>query len=186
MARLEILWPFIKSFEGGFVNDPRDSGGATNMGVTLSSWRKLGYDKNGDGRIDIDDLRLISDNDAKGMLRRSYWNRWLASEINDQSIANILVDWLWMSGDYGIKIPQRLLGVAVDGIVGPKTLAALNAQNPKAFFAALHKERADYYGRICQNKPSNKAFLKGWMRRLDSIQYRSLTLNTYPTKIVCF
>lgn len=186
MATLDILWPFIKSFEGGFVNDPRDSGGATNMGVTLATWRKLGYDKDGDGDIDANDVRLINENDAKAILRKTYWDRWRATEIKDQSIANILVDWLWMSGEYGIKIPQRMLGVAIDGIVGVKTLAAVNAEDPRAFFASLHAERAEFFKRICQNSPSKKVYLNGWMRRLDSIQYGSLKLNTNPPRTVRF
>jgi len=42
------------------VNDPADLGGATNKGVTLSTWQKQGYDKNGDGKIDVEDLKLIT------------------------------------------------------------------------------------------------------------------------------
>lgn len=49
MAKIDILAPFILSFEGGYVNDPHDKGGATNKGVTIAVWRKYGYDKNGDG-----------------------------------------------------------------------------------------------------------------------------------------
>ena len=59
MAKIEPLAKFILSFEGGFVNDPKDHGGATNKGVTIGTWRQQGYDKNGDGRIDVKDLRLI-------------------------------------------------------------------------------------------------------------------------------
>lgn len=186
MANADILWPFIKSFEGGFSDHPNDAGGATNMGVTIGTWRKQGYDKDGDGDIDVDDLRLISEEDAKSIFIRNYWDRWKADQIQDQSIANILVDWVWGSGANGIKIPQRMLRVQVDGVVGPKTLAALNAQEPKSFFEALRRERENYFERICVTRPANRVFLKGWLRRLWSIRYGSLVLNKKPAETLTF
>ena len=186
MARADILWSFIKSWEGGFSNHPADKGGATNMGVTIATWRKQGYDKDGDGDIDVDDLKLITDEDAKGIFKKSYWDRWQGAKIRNQSIANLLVDWVWGSGAYGIKIPQKLLGVKVDGIVGPKTLAALNAQGEEAFFEMLKKERIAYFQRICIATPSNSAFLKGWLRRLDCIQYGKLVLNAKKKTEITF
>jgi len=186
MARLDILWPSIKSWEGGFVNHPADPGGATNMGVTIATWKKQGYDKDGDGDIDVNDLRLISEEDARLIFKENYWNKWKAAQIKDQSLANILVDWVWSSGAYGIKIPQRMLGVTIDGIVGPKTLAALNARKPATFFKELKEERKKYLERICVTNPSNKVFMKGWLRRLDSIMYGKLQLNTYPIRTIVF
>ena len=56
MARADILWPFVKSWEGGFADHPNDKGGPTNMGVTIGTWKSQGYDKDGDGDIDVDDL----------------------------------------------------------------------------------------------------------------------------------
>ena len=186
MANANTLWPFIKSWEGGFSNRKDDAGGPTNMGVTIATWRAQGYDKDGDGDIDVDDLRLITEADAQRIFKLNYWSRWKADQINDQSLANTLVDWVWGSGAYGIKIPQRLLGVPSDGIVGPKTLAALNAQDPKSFFEALRRERETYFEAICVIRPANRAHLKGWLQRLWSIRYGSLVLNTDPSQIITF
>ena len=53
MSKIETLWPFILSWEGGFANVPGDRGGATKYGVTISTWKAQGYDKDGDGDIDV-------------------------------------------------------------------------------------------------------------------------------------
>ena len=110
MANVYKLAPWILKWEGGFVNDPADLGGATNMGVTIGTWKSCGYDKDGDGDIDVDDLHLITREDVVNrVLKPHYWDRWKADLITSQSVANILVDWVWASGAHGIKIPQRLL-----------------------------------------------------------------------------
>ena len=182
MAEVMTLAPFILSFEGGFVNDPVDRGGATNKGVTIATWKQQGYDKDGDGDIDVDDLKLISDRDAVDViLRPHYWNRWKADQIESQSLANILVDWVWGSGANGIKIPQRMLGVKMDGVVGPKTLAALNGTDHRAFFEEVKAERAKFFERICVVRPTQKKYLKGWLRRLNSIGWGTLKLNNGKT-----
>ena len=177
MSKVDVLWQFIRTFEGGFVNDTDDAGGATNRGVTIATWRKQGYDKDNDGDIDVADLKIITDDDAMNIMKRNYWDRWQADKIIDQSIANILVDWVWGSGSYGIKIPQRMLGVKVDGVVGPKTIDALNRKDARSFFDEIKKERADYFERICEINSRNRKFLNGWIRRLNSIGYGWLILN---------
>lgn len=177
MAKIEPLGKFILSWEGGYVNDPADSGGATNKGVTLKTWQTQGWDKNHDGKIDVKDLKLISDADAMAIMKKNYWDRWKADLIDSQAIANILVDWVWGSGVWGIKIPQDMLGCEADGVVGPKTLAALRRQNPAMFFNRLKQRRKQYLYDICKSRPAKKKFLKGWLRRLDSINYNSLTCN---------
>lgn len=175
MANVRKLLPFILSWEGGYVNDPVDKGGATNMGVTIGTWRKVGYDKDGDGDIDVDDLRLLSKDDVLNrVLKPHYWDKWKADQIKSQSVANILVDWVWGSGANGIKIPQKLLGLTVDGIVGPKTLAAVNSSDSLALFNAIKAEREAFLWRIVERDPTQKRFIKGWLNRLNALKYNDV------------
>ena len=159
------------------MNDPADAGGATNKGVTLTTWRQVGYDKNSDGMIDIEDLKLISDDDVLNrVLKPHYWDRWKADSINNQSVANILVDWVWASGIHGIKIPQKLLGVVDDGIVGDLTINALNKyhQSQKVLFQDIFTARVAFIDDICKRRPANEKFRKGWTNRLNDILFHEL------------
>ena len=172
MADVRKLAPFILKWEGGFVNDPDDLGGATNIGVTIGAWKSCGYDKDGDGDIDVDDLHLLTREDVVNrVLKPYYWDRWKADSIQDQSVANILVDWIWASGVHGIKIPQDLLGVIPDGIVGPKTLVAVNSRNPRELFDQIKIARFDFIEDICRKRPANNKFKRGWMNRINDISY---------------
>lgn len=172
MADINKLAPFILKWEGGFVNDPVDKGGATNMGVTIGTWRTVGYDKDGDGDIDVDDLHLLTREDViERVLRPHYWNRWRADEIHNQSVANILVDWVWASGSHGIKRPQLILGVTADGIVGPKTLAAVNSMDPMELHFRIKNDRIRFIDEICKRDPSQERFRRGWINRINGLVY---------------
>lgn len=173
MATIEKLIPLIMKWEGGYVNDPLDLGGATNRGVTLDVWQKTGVDKNEDGRIDEDDLKRIDRQDVVDLvLRPYYWDRCKADKIQSQSIANILVDWVWMSGARGIKEVQELLGIRIDGVVGEQTLRAINeTKDTEALFNRIKQRRKEYIELICQARPANKKFRNGWLNRLDDFKY---------------
>jgi len=171
MANFEKIVPHILHWEGGFINHVNDKGGATNKGITLATWKISGYDKDGDGDIDVDDLKIITVDDFKAILKKLYWNRWQADKIVSQSIANILVDWCYNSGSWGVKIPQRLLGLQTDGVVGPITIKAVNSQNPEHLFERLWAERYKFYENIVKNDPSQMVFFNGWVNRLKSISF---------------
>ena len=170
MADITKLTDLILKWEGRFVNDPADKGGATNMGVTLATWKQVGYDKDGDNDIDVEDIKLLTKNDFNKVLK-IYWDRWQADKILNQSIANILVDWVWGSGKWGIIIPQRILGVTADGIVGNVTISALNNKDQEQLFSDIFKERVRFLNDIVKYNKSQKKFIKGWMNRLNDFKF---------------
>lgn len=176
MAVLEKLLPFIEKWEGGYVNDPQDLGGATNRGITVGAWKTVGYDKDGDGNIDEKDVRLLTREDFVMVLRDHYWNRCQADRIQSQAIANMLVDWVWCSGAVGIKQVQTLLGVKVDGVVGEKTLCAINSTPSRELFYQIQAAREEYVETICNKREANLRFRKGWLRRIDAIKWTPVCL----------
>ena len=183
MADVNILAPFIFSYEGDYAWIKGDSGGPTNKGVTLNTWKTYGYDKNADGIIDIEDIKLITTEDATAIMKKFFWDLYKADYIKDQSVANICVDWLWMSGKPAITYVQKLVGAYADGIVGPKTLKAINDRDPQKLFDAIKKRRNTYYYTICEKRPANYKFLNGWLRRLKNIKYGELTYADEKTKV---
>nr|DAO06529.1 MAG TPA: Lysozyme [Caudoviricetes sp.] len=169
MAKVEILAPYIKKWEGGFVNDPADRGGATNKGITIATFEAYCKAKSLP-RPNVERLKRMTDGEWLDILKTMFWDRWQADKIKSQKLANILVDWVWGSGVYGIKIPQRILGVKQDGIVGNKTLEALNAQDPDKLFQVIYEARKKYLNDITISRPANKRFLRGWLNRLEDIR----------------
>lgn len=165
MADYKKLIPTVLKYEGGYAGNI-DGKICTMKGVTLDTYRKyFGRQKT------CKELRGISNAEWEYIFKEGFWDRWKADEINNQAIANLLVDWCWVSGIYGIKYPQRILGVKDDGIVGDKTIAAINNYpNKKELFDKLWNRRKKYFEDIA--KTHNRAkFLNGWLRRLSAFKW---------------
>ena len=167
MADYKKLKPIVLKWEGGFVNHPADPQGATNSGVTIATYRSV-Y-----GRYKtVQDLKNMTNEQWDYIFKTKFWDRWRADEIDNQAIANLLVDWVWASGVYGIKYAQSVLGVKVDGIVGLKTLAAINYYpNKRELFYKLWNRRKKHFDDIVRQRPSSKVFYKGWINRLNDFKW---------------
>lgn len=169
MADYRVLVPIIKKWEGGFSDNPNDSGGATNKGVTLATFRQF-YGQN----KTVNDLKAITDAQWLNIFLSGYWNKVRATEISNQSIANIIVDWAWASGpDTAARKVQKIVNVDVDGIVGPKTLAAINAYNPQQLFDRIKSERISFVENLVKNRPKDSVFLTGWKNRINSFFFEA-------------
>ena len=64
----------------------------------------------------------------------------------------MVVDWIWHSGASTIKKVQAILNVTADGIVGPKTIMALN--NDKNIKNKVYEARKNYFEEIVRRNPS--------------------------------
>lgn len=164
VADYRKLIPTILKWEGNYAGNI-DGKTCTMKGVTLETFRRyFGRQKT------CKELRGISNAEWEYIFKEGFWNRWKADEIDSQSIANLLVDWTWGSGIYGIKYPQRVLGVADDGVVGPKTLAAINDYpDQEELFYKLWNRRKKHFEDIAKGKKAK--FLKGWLNRLNDFKF---------------
>ncbi len=170
MADYKILAPFILESEGGYVNDPADRGGATNRGVTMQTWRA--YCAKRGKPATTDTLKAMTRSEWEDIFTTNFWNKLHASQMDDQSVANLVVDWAWHSGvTRAARALQQELGVKADGIVGDVTLRALNARSPLPLFGALKQKRIKFLQSVCKSNPSQQKFLRGWLRRVNRIVY---------------
>ena len=146
--------------EGGdkFTDDTLDHGGATKFGISQKAYPKL-------------DIRNLSEDHAKDIYRRDYWNRVKGDDIQSQLVAETIFDvCVNMGVSGGSKLAQKTLAIEpADGIIGPQSLAVINAADEDLFIAKFALAKIQRYTEICQADSSQKKFLLGWLNRtLDS------------------
>ena len=166
MADFSLYAPKLLAVEGNFSNHPEDFGGMTMQGITLATYRAYcGEDKT------IKDLQNISYGTWQEIMKDGYWDKCRADEIENQSVAEIIADWCVNSGQTGIRKAQEVVGVKPDGIVGPKTLSAINGANPAELHERILMARHQFYEGLVRKNPSQKVFLNGWKNRLSHFKY---------------
>ena len=169
MANYKILTPFVRYYEGGFSNNMNDPGGATMRGVTLATFRAV-YGKS----KTVAELKNITDAQWDNIFKSYYWDKCKADLLDNQSIANMLVDFAWHSGvSTAVKKIQKIVGVDDDGIMGRVTIGAVNGyyRGSVSVFDALKAARMNFL-RTRQNWNS---FKNGWTKRVEAIKYGSLS-----------
>ena len=152
----------------GVTHVKHDSGGATLCGVTLRTYTE--YRRMRGQTVPTEsDLARLGYSEWLDLLKRMFWNPCKADSIQNDRIALMLVDWRWVNGPQAVRDMQTAFSLVSDGIVGPKTLAALNALPHETVFERLKQARIRSYHKIVARRPSQQCFLKGWLNRTEGI-----------------
>lgn len=181
MQSVEDIARSIVRREGGYVNDPDDPGGATKYGVTIHTLRRLGLDLTGDGQVSQDDVRALSEDDALRIFVDHYFRRPGIGHLPEPLRPSVF-DMYVNAGSNAVKILQRLLPrfghvVAVDGQIGPQTIAAAQAAAaaaPAHIADAYGIARRNYYYDLADRRPASRKYARsrgggkgGWIRRAE-------------------
>ena len=164
--------------EGGYVNDPDDSGKETYKGISRAShsnwfgWAIIDKYKNNAGFPAI----LDKDEELQNLVSRFYFNNfWTPLKGNliaNQTNADSIFDFAVNSGiTTTVLIVQSVIGSKTDGIIGELTLKKLNSLDFGYFQPAFTVAKITHYISIIQKRPTNKKYLYGWIIR--ALEYHS-------------
>ena len=146
----------LMGHEGGYVDHPKDPGGATRWGVTERVARANGYTGH---------MRDFPVEQAKAIYRRSYWDAVRADDL-PEGVRYAVFDAAVNSGTtQAAKWLQRAVGASDDGVIGPQTLRLVNAAPTDRVARQMLGVRL----RFMTDLPTWPAFGKGWSRRIASL-----------------
>jgi lysozyme family protein len=172
--KFERVLPLVLAHEGGYVNHPEDPGGATNRGVTqvtYDAWRR----SKGQAPRDV---RRITDDEVTAIYRTQYWDT-IRGDSLPPGVAYCVFDAAVNSGPArAVRWLQEVAGVVVDGIVGVRTLAAVEAMPPEELIGAYCDTRMAFLWGL-RHWPT---FGRGWTRRVEGVRAQALAfvLNLQP------
>lgn len=181
MKTVEEIARGIVAREGGFVNDPDDPGGATKYGVTIHTLRRLGLDLTRDARIDINDVRALTPEDAVNIYIEHYFKRPGLAALPEPLQASVF-DMYVNAGMNAIKVLQRLctsMGFPCDpdGMIGPQTIRSVQLAYeaaPSHLADAYGIARRNYYYALADARPQSRKFARrrdggkgGWIVRAE-------------------
>lgn len=161
--------------EGGWADDPRDAGGATNFGITFATyraWKKRPITKA--------ELRNISDAEVAAIYRQNYWDAVRGDDL-PAGLDLVAFDAAVNSGvSRGAKWLQSALGVTADGMIGPQTIAAAKAAHPEAVIDRAISARLAFL-RVAKNTKTGAllwpTYGKGWTRRVESVRETAIAMS---------
>lgn len=157
----------VLAFEGGYSDHPEDPGGATKYGITqatLAAWRGHSVTKA--------EVKTLKVEEAHEIYRMQYWEKIRGDELPggvDLCVMDCCVN---QGQGSAVRLLQTTVGTVVDGIFGPKTLAAVMAMNRRRLILEFQAQRMNAYGRLT----SFRTFGLGWSRRLTGTVAAGLDL----------
>lgn len=158
--------------EGGYVNNPHDPGGHTNMGITLytlSDYRKQ--------ECRPEDIKNLTKEEAGAIYREMYWDPLACDDLPlgvDLSVFDMGVNAGVLRG---AKILQKIVGANPDGIIGSKTLLAVNEYCKLHGSVKLIESYRDSRMNFYKTLDSYSIFGGGWTNRANSVFIESISMS---------
>jgi len=153
--------------EGGYVNDPRDPGGRTNMGVTQRAWESYL-----NRSVTEAEIRGLTREVIKPFYKAMYWDKLKGDQLPagvDYAAYDLAVN----SGvGRAAKYLQEIAGVVVDGAIGPKSMEAIAACDPQEMVDALCGMRLEFLQRL----PTFGTYGKGWSIRVAEVKEKATSM----------
>lgn len=161
MRFVECLNRVLKH-EGGFVNDPLDSGGITNLGVTKRVWEEfVGHP------VSESDMRNLTVDKVSKLYKQKYWDRVSADKL-PKGVDYVVFDFAVNAGTgRATKMLQSTVGSTPDGIIGNQTMARINSFDVKDLIEKYSNARTKFYQDIVVARPNQSRFINGWLRRTN-------------------
>jgi len=152
--------------EGGYTVD---DGGPTNFGITLTDLKDWRNNPN----LIADDVKKLTKAEAQEIFRAKYWNPMQCGDLPN-GIDLETFDFGVNAGiRRSVKTLQAVLGVSDDGSVGPITLAAAKAADPRSVIQSFSTRRMDYYRSLGDKWTTYGA---GWTNRTNSVEQSALKM----------
>lgn len=161
--------------EGGFTNDKRDPGnqlpdgraGSTNLGVTQANWETFVGRK-----VTHEEMKALTPAAVSEFYKENYWDK-VSGDSLPSGVDYAAFDFAVNGGPRQCRVLlQRALGVSVDGVFGPSTMAAIAAADSKTLLDSFSKYKEAFY----RGLKTFPVFGKGWMNRINAVEKVALTM----------
>lgn len=165
LRNFERSYAAVLKHEGGYVDHPKDPGGATNLGITIGTAKANKMDVDGDGDVDKADVRLLKPSDAGPVYKTRYWDKVRGDDL-PAGVDYAVFDYAVNSGPARAAMHlQEIVGVAPDGKIGPLTLKAVAKWDSVALINELCGKRIAFLKRLS----TWGTFGKGWSSRVTGV-----------------
>ena len=158
---------FVLRSEGGYVNNPKDPGGETMMGVTKNAWST--WLKR---TIMPGEMAKLTVADITPFYKALYWDKSYCNQLPtglDYMVFDASVN---MGVGQSIRLLQKSLGCVADGVIGPNTMKAINDADTKTLIDKFSAQKEMFYRSLALFN----TFGKGWLRRTAEVKQFALSM----------
>jgi lysozyme family protein len=164
----EKSFQMVLKHEGGYVNNPKDPGGMTNLGVTKKVWEEfVGHE------VDEAEMRALTPELVKPLYKKNYWDKIKGDDL-PSGVDYAVFDAAINSGPgRAAKWLQACVNVYADGVIGDKTKQAVRNKDPKELINDYCAYRLAYLKML----QTWQTFRKGWERRVKEVNATALSMS---------